>query len=91
MHAVAEGETKARIKTGKHGLARVTGGRGTATRAMGLLGAIFSYAVERKLRTDNRLAESSATRTASAIGACRKPSTPRSVRRCGRCPRELGP
>jgi integrase len=53
MHAVAEGETKARIKTGKHGLARVTGGRGTATRTMGLLGAIFSYAVERKLRADN--------------------------------------
>jgi integrase len=53
MHAVTEGETKAWIKTGKHGLARVTGGRGTATRTMGLLGAIFSYAVERKLRADN--------------------------------------
>ena len=53
MHAVTEGETKAWIKTGKHGLARVTGGRGTATRTMGLLGAIFSYAVERKLVADN--------------------------------------
>jgi integrase len=53
MHAVTEGETKAWIKTGKHGLARVTGGRGTATRTMGLLGAIFSYAVEHKLRADN--------------------------------------
>jgi integrase len=53
MHAVTAGETKAWIKTGKHGLARVTGGRGTATRTMGLLGAIFSYGVERKLRTDN--------------------------------------
>ena len=53
MHAVTEGETKAWIKTGKHGLARVTGGRGTATRTMGLLGAIFAYAVERKLRVDN--------------------------------------
>jgi integrase len=53
MHAVTEGETKAWIKTGKHGLARVTGGRGTATRTMGLLGAIFSYGVERKLRADN--------------------------------------
>lgn len=51
--AVARGATKARIKTGKHGLARVTGGRGTATRTMGLLGAIFSYAARRKLRPDN--------------------------------------
>jgi integrase len=51
--AVSRGATKARIKTGKHGLARVTGGRGTATRTMGLLGAIFSYAVKRKLRPDN--------------------------------------
>jgi integrase len=51
--AVADGETKARIKTGKHGLARVTGGRGTATRTMGLLGAIFAYAVKRGLRPEN--------------------------------------
>jgi integrase len=50
---VAEGVTAARIKTGKHGLARVTGGRGTATRVMGLLGAIFAYAVKRGLRGDN--------------------------------------
>jgi integrase len=53
MHAVTEGETKARIKTGKHGLARVTGGRGTATRTMGLLGAVFSFAMRRGLRADN--------------------------------------
>jgi integrase len=51
--AVAEGATKARIKTGKHGLARVTGGRGTATRTLGLLGAIFSFAVKRGMRPDN--------------------------------------
>lgn len=50
---VTEGATKARIKTGKHGLARVVGGRGTATRTMGLLGAIFSFAVRRALRPDN--------------------------------------
>ncbi len=42
MHAVAEGETAGRIKTGRHGLARVDGGRGTATRTVGLLGAIFA-------------------------------------------------
>jgi integrase len=50
---VTEGATAARIKTGKHGLARVTGGRGTATRAMGFLGAVFSFAVRRGLRPDN--------------------------------------
>jgi integrase len=50
---VSEGATNARVKTGKHGLARVTGGRGTATRAMGMLGAMFSFAVRRGLRGDN--------------------------------------
>lgn len=50
---VTEGATAANIKTGKQGLARVTGGRGTATRAMGLLGAVFSFAVRRGLRPDN--------------------------------------
>jgi integrase len=50
---VSEGATAARIKTGKHGLARVTGGRGTATRAMGMLGALFAFAVRRGLRPDN--------------------------------------
>ena len=50
---VVEGATAAQVKTGKHGLARVTGGRGTATRALGLLGAIFSFAVRRGLRPDN--------------------------------------
>jgi integrase len=53
MHAVAEGETAARIKTGRHGLARVTGGKGVATRTMGLLGAIFTYAIRHRMRPDN--------------------------------------
>jgi integrase len=51
--AVSEGVTAARIKTGKHGLARVTGGRGPAARATGMLGALFSFAVRRRLRLDN--------------------------------------
>jgi len=51
--AVSEGATATRIKTRKHGLARVTGGRGTATRAMGMLGALFSFALRRGLRPDN--------------------------------------
>jgi integrase len=50
---VSEGATAARVKTGKHGLARVTGGRGTATRTLALLSVIFSYAVRQGLRADN--------------------------------------
>jgi integrase len=53
MHAVAEGKSATRVKTKRRGLARVRGGRGTATRAVGLLGAIFTYAVRRGLRPDN--------------------------------------
>jgi integrase len=54
MHAVAEGKTAARIKTSrKHGLANVRGGRGTASRTMGLLGAILAYAVDKGMRADN--------------------------------------
>lgn len=51
--AVASGATAGRIKTGKRGLARVTGGRGTATRTLALLGVIFSFAVKRGVRPDN--------------------------------------
>ena len=40
--AAAEDKTKATIKTGKHGMARVTGGRGTSTRTVVLLTTIVS-------------------------------------------------
>jgi hypothetical protein len=54
MHAVAEGKTKAQQKTAKRrGKSIVRGGRGVATRTVGLLGAIFAYAVEQGLRADN--------------------------------------
>ena len=53
MYAVAEGETAAKIKTKAHGLARVRGGRGTASRTVGLLGAIFTYSVRHRMRPDN--------------------------------------
>lgn len=54
MHAMAEGATKARTPTGrKRGVSNVRGGRGTASRTVGLLGAIFTYAVRKRLRTDN--------------------------------------
>lgn len=54
MHAVADGKTAGRTKTAKkHGLAHVRGGKGTASRTVGLLGAIFSYAVRKHMRPDN--------------------------------------
>ena len=54
MHAVAEGKTAVREKSeNKHGVTLVTGGRGTASRTVGLLGAIFTYAVRKRLRSDN--------------------------------------
>jgi integrase len=53
MHGVAEGKTAGRVKTGRYGLARVKGGKGTATRTVGLLGAIFTYAVRQGIRADN--------------------------------------
>jgi integrase len=53
MYAVAEGETAAKIKTKARGLARVRGGKGTASRTVGLLGAIFTYAVRHRMRSDN--------------------------------------
>jgi integrase len=44
MQDIANGKTKARVKTErKRGLANVRGGRGTASRTLGLLGGIFSY------------------------------------------------
>ena len=54
MHAVAAGKTAARIKTTKkRGVARVRGGKGTATRTVGLLGAIFAFALKQGMRPDN--------------------------------------
>jgi integrase len=54
MNDVAEGKTATKTKTTKkHGLANVRGGKGTASRTMALLGAIFTFAVEKRMRTDN--------------------------------------
>jgi integrase len=53
MHDVAGGKTAGKTKTKARGLARVRGGKGTASRTVGLLGAIFTYAVRRRLRPDN--------------------------------------
>lgn len=53
MHAVAEGKSACTRKGKPRGVSNVRGGRGVATRTIGLLGAIFAYAVERGLRDDN--------------------------------------
>ena len=54
MHDVAEGKTATRTKTKKlRGVANVRGGRGAATRTVGLLGSIFAYAVRHHMRPDN--------------------------------------
>lgn len=53
LHDVASGKTAADVKTGKHGRARVSGGKGTATRTVGLLGGVFSFAVDGGMRSDN--------------------------------------
>ena len=54
MHAVAEGETKKPArKTKPRGVSRLRGGRGVATRSVALLGAIFGYATEHRMRPDN--------------------------------------
>jgi integrase len=54
LYDVAAGKTAGNAKTAKkRGLARVRGGRTAANRVVGLLGAIFTYAVRHRLRADN--------------------------------------
>lgn len=53
MRDVRAGKTKADVKTGLRGRAIVEGGRGTATRTVGLLGGIFSFAVREGIREAN--------------------------------------
>ena len=53
MKDVANGKTATDVKTGKFGRAIVTGGKGTATRTVRLLGGIFAYAVKQKYLTTN--------------------------------------
>jgi integrase len=53
LRDVAGGKTAADVKTKRHGRAIVTGGKGTATRTVRLLGGIFSYAIRLGMRSDN--------------------------------------
>ncbi len=53
MRDVATGKTKVDVKTKKRGRAIVDGGPGTATRTVGLLGGILTFAISEGIRTDN--------------------------------------
>lgn len=54
LHAISEGKTRKRVKLNKpHALSNVRGGKGAASRTIGLLGAVMTYAVRRGLRADN--------------------------------------
>ncbi len=53
LRDVAAGKTAADVKTRNRGRAIVKGGKGTATRTVGLLGGIFSFAVEEGWLTEN--------------------------------------
>jgi len=54
MHDVAAGKTAMMVKSAKNrGRSRVRGGKGTASRTVGFLGAIFAYAVRHRMRSDN--------------------------------------
>lgn len=53
LQDVANGKTATDVKTRKRGRAIVKGGKGTATRTVGLLGGIFTYANEAGLLKEN--------------------------------------
>ena len=54
MHAVADGETARRAKLPKkRALSNVRGGKGAASRTLGLLGAIFAYAERKRMVAQN--------------------------------------
>jgi integrase len=53
MVDVATGKSAIDVRTKSRGRSRVTGGKGTATRTVGLLGAVLSFAAARGFRNDN--------------------------------------
>ena len=68
MIDVAAGKTAVDEPTRRRGRAIVTGGKGTATRVVGMLGAILQLAVNRGLRVDNPSRAFGATRTDTSNG-----------------------
>jgi integrase len=54
LQRVQDGGTRKRVKLNKkHALSNVRGGRGAASRTVGLLGAIITFSIRLGLRTDN--------------------------------------
>ena len=54
MHAISEGKTRKRVKLDKrYALSNVRGGMGAASRTVGLLGAMMTYAIRQGMRTNN--------------------------------------
>ncbi|MGB8600599.1 MAG: hypothetical protein WCD42_00200, partial [Rhizomicrobium sp.] len=53
MHDIAAGKTARKSKSDLRKVTYVRGGKGAATRTIGLLGAIFTYAVRHQMRSDN--------------------------------------
>jgi integrase len=57
QRAITEGKTAGNIKTIKRGVAKVTGGAGTADKAVLVLRAAYSWAIEESMLTDNPAAK----------------------------------
>lgn len=53
LREIAAGKSAKRTKLGFRSVSNIRGGKGAATRTVGLLGGIFTFAIEKKLRTDN--------------------------------------
>jgi len=53
MHGIAAGRTARKGSTAARKATRIRGGKGAATRTIGLLGAMFAYAVRLGMRADN--------------------------------------
>ena len=83
MHDVAAGKAISMTKSAK---SRASGGKGTASRTVGMLGAIFAYAVRHRMRPDNpvRGVVLSASPRASATDGSSKRNTGHLVLGCGR-------
>ncbi len=53
LHDIAAGKTARKSSTKARKSTRIRGGKGAATRTVGLLGSIFSYAMRHRMRADN--------------------------------------
>ncbi|MEC7290156.1 MAG: tyrosine-type recombinase/integrase, partial [Pseudomonadota bacterium] len=53
MSSIASGKTAKDVRTGSRGRSIVKGGRGVANRTLGMLGAMFEFAIDEELMTQN--------------------------------------